>query len=506
MNRRDFIKFSVAAAATAAFVRDNYAAPTRALPDATARKLPRWRGFNLLEKFNVGKHGAFLESDFAWMAEWGFDFARLPMDYRCWAKTPEAEFNEQTLKEIDQAVEFGKQYGVHVWLNFHRAPGYTVARPAEPRDLWSDEGIQALCAKHWATFARRYKGIPNSRLAFNLFNEPKKMAPSVYRNVCGKMAAAIRAEDPTRLIVADGIEWGAKPVPELIDLTIAQATRGYAPGHLTHYKASWAGGEKYPPPAWPRPLAIGMLYAPGKKELCKPLVIEGPFPAAGELRLRVMTVSQRAVLVVAADGREIFRKEFVCGSGGGEWKTSVYKQEWKIYQNLYDRDYAMSVPAGTKQIQLSLTGGDWMQISEIGFTPSTSGAHEAMLGLTNEYGKAPTPIRYAPDDRSSPFKTPKMEDRQWLRETMIEPWKKLEAQGVGVMVGEWGSYSYTPHDVTLRWMRDCLTNWKEAGWGWALWNFRGSFGILDSQRNDIAYENFNGHQLDRKMLDLLREF
>jgi endoglucanase len=74
------------------------------------------------------------------------------------------------------------------------------------------------------------------------------------------------------------------------------------------------------------------------------------------------------------------------------------------------------------------------------------------------------------------------------------------------MVGEWGSFSYTPHDVTLRWMRDCLTNWKKAGFGWALWNFRGSFGILDSNRKDVAYEDFQGHKLDRKMLDLLRAF
>jgi endoglucanase len=47
-------------------------------------------------------------------------------------------------------------------------------------------------------------------------------------------------------------------------------------------------------------------------------------------------------------------------------------------------------------------------------------------------------------------------------------------------------------------------NWKEAGWGWALWNFRGSFGILDSGRSDTAYEDFRGRKLDRKLLDLLR--
>jgi endoglucanase len=42
--------------------------------------------------------------------------------------------------------------------------------------------------------------------------------------------------------------------------------------------------------------------------------------------------------------------------------------------------------------------------------------------------------------------------------------------------------------------------------GWALWNFCGSFGILDSERADVLYEDFHGHKLDRKLLALLQEF
>jgi len=45
---------------------------------------------------------------------------------------------------------------------------------------------------------------------------------------------------------------------------------------------------------------------------------------------------------------------------------------------------------------------------------------------------------------------------------------------------------------------------KHHGIGWALWNFRGNFGVLDSQRADVAYENWHGHQLDRKLLTLLQ--
>lgn len=95
-------------------------------------------------------------------------------------------------------------------------------------------------------------------------------------------------------------------------------------------------------------------------------------------------------------------------------------------------------------------------------------------------------------------------DKEWMRREFIEPWKQLESQGVGVFVGEWGAYNKTPHEVVLSWMKDHLELWKEAGWGWVLWNFRGDFGVLDSKREDVAYEDFQGHQLDRKMLELLQ--
>ena len=60
--------------------------------------------------------------------------------------------------------------------------------------------------------------------------------------------------------------------------------------------------------------------------------------------------------------------------------------------------------------------------------------------------------------------------------------------------------------MALRWLEDVLRNYREAGWGWALWNFRGSFGILDSERADVEYEDFHGHKLDRRMLELLLKY
>ena len=119
------------------------------LPEPSPRSLPRWRGFNLLERFTYRKDPQpFREEDFRLIAELGFNFVRLPMDYRFWIRGNDWEqIDDEALKAIDQAVTYGRKYGIHVCLNFHRAPGWTVARPAGPRNPWGGAGAPAARAR-----------------------------------------------------------------------------------------------------------------------------------------------------------------------------------------------------------------------------------------------------------------------------------------------------------------------------------------------------------------------
>jgi len=187
----------------------------------------------------------------------------------------------------------------------------------------------------------------------------------VYVRVVKRLVEAIRAEDGQRLIIADGLRWGTVPVAGLVELGVAQSTRGYQPMPLTHYGARWIqGSERWSPPTWPL--------------------------------------------------------------------LQVHKKD-----------------DGTEQREV------W--------------------------------------------------DRERLRRENIEPWRRLQQKGVGVHVGEFGCSNGTPHTVALAWMKDQLELWREAGWGWALWNLVGPFGVLDSGRGDVPYENYQGHKLDRKLLEMLRE-
>jgi endoglucanase len=94
-------------------------------------------------------------------------------------------------------------------------------------------------------------------------------------------------------------------------------------------------------------------------------------------------------------------------------------------------------------------------------------------------------------------------DRTSLEE-FYAPWGDLVKIGIGVHGGEAGGWIKTPHDTFLRWMCDVLDIWKGYNIGWGLWNFRGAFGVMDSGREDVVYEDYKGHKLDRKLMDLLQ--
>jgi aryl-phospho-beta-D-glucosidase BglC (GH1 family) len=474
---------------------------------ATPQKLPRWRGFNLLEKFHKEwSNKPFVEDDFKWIHELGFNFVRLPMDYRIWIKNDDwTQFNEDALREIDQAVEWGGKYGIHVCLNFHRAPGYSVAQPPEKTNLWTDPEAQRVFALHWATFAKRYKGIPPERLSFDLVNEPPDIDPAVHAKVMTQVVEAIRKEDPKRLIIVDGRSYGTIPCTELVGLGVAQATRGYSPIPISHYRASWMpGSDTWPMPTWPLRYLPAYLYGPSKPDIAGPMEFVGAFQKPMTVRVHVAVVSGFARVVAKADGVTVWDKSLTSGPGEGEWKEVVFKPQWNVYQNIFDKDYTFDVPASTRVLQLQTVEGDWLRLTEIGFTPK--GGTEQVLGLFDTWGKKPEHVDVRARGDAWRFNCESVWDRNRLKTENIEPWKALQAQGVGVMVGEWGAYNKTPHDVVLRWAEDSLKNWKAAGWGWAMWNFRGTIGILDSERSDVQYEDWHGHKLDRQLLELLQRY
>ncbi|TVQ00335.1 MAG: glycosyl hydrolase family 5 [Balneolaceae bacterium] len=342
--------------------------------------LPHWKGFNLLDFFSPDPQRPrppSKEDYFKWMADWGFDFVRIPMAYPYYVEfdrsrniTPDEVYNisEEMVERIERLVAMAHKYNLHVSLNLHRAPGYCInAGFHEPYNLWLDEEAQKAFNYHWEFWARRYKEISADKISFDLVNEPamrddpndqhspvRAIPGEVYRNVAKAARDAIQSANPSHLVIAGGNNVGTTVVPELLDLGIAKSNRGYFPAQISHYRAPWAFADidALPEPKWP-------------------------------------------------------------GQVGNRYFSRALLEE-----------------------------------------------------------------HYA-------------------------PWIEIVKQGVGVHCGELGCFNQTPHDVFLAWFSDTLDILTENGIGYGLWEFRGSFGILDSGRADVDYEDWYGYKLDRKLLDLL---
>jgi endoglucanase len=366
--------------------RRHFLAAVLAAPAASAKlnpqnAIPRWRGFNLLDLFQAlpkdpdARTPYVSEDECRWIRDWGFNFVRVPLDYwfwidSDWRKTrrlrPDDAFSisEAALDPVDRIVEYGQKYGLHVSLNFHRAPGYCINNPErEPFSLWSDPRAEEAFTYHWQYFARRYQGISNYSLSFNLLNEapgPRDgyMSREDYARVMLRATNAIRGVSPGRTILIDGLSVGNQVVDEMVFAGVAQSVHAYSPSGVSHYRAAWVDRKlDFPEPTWP---------------LMNP---DGSF----------------------------------------------------------------------------------------------------------KYSRANLEAHYA-------------------------PWGELVKKGIGVHCGEAGCYNKTPHPVLLAWMTDVLDILQGYGIGWALWNFRGPFGMLDSGRADADYQDWYGHKLDRKLLALLQRY
>jgi hypothetical protein len=79
-----------------------------------------------------------------------------------------------------------------------------------------------------------------------------------------------------------------------------------------------------------------------------------------------------------------------------------------------------------------------------------------------------------------------------------------KAENIPVMIQEFGVYNKTPHDVTLSFLNDVVSVFKQNHVGYAMWNMIGSMGIINSERTDMTYEPYRGKQLDREMTTILQ--
>src|SRR5205814_7800397 len=116
-----------------------------------------------------------------WMRDYRFDFVIIPNAYHYYLDidqsrniTPKKTYklDERAIEKIDRLISLAHQYGMHVSLNLHRAPGYCVnAGFHEPFNLWRDQAGQDAFNFYWAMSAKRYKNTSSKKISVKLVKE-----------------------------------------------------------------------------------------------------------------------------------------------------------------------------------------------------------------------------------------------------------------------------------------------------------------------------------------------
>jgi aryl-phospho-beta-D-glucosidase BglC (GH1 family) len=462
------------------------------------------KGFNLLGKFDVSwTNNGYSEEEFILINQLGFNFVRLPVDYRTYTSPGDwYDFIESEIEEIDDAIDWGGQYDVHVCINLHRAPGYCVNPATLPvsqqLDLWTNPEAQQAFVDHWGYFANRYKDIAPEVLSFNLVNEPSNVNEAAYLAVMMKAIDTIHSITPGRIVFVDGLNYARDLIPALKDVpNVAQSMHCYDPFGITHYKAEWVNGSSdMPVPRWPMLPISNYLYGPWKSEYKSSLVVEGNFPAGTEITVNVRQVSIESNLAIKAGTQTILSKKFVCGADTGNDFSKVLLTEWG-YQNISNKDFSVQTTTDAVKISIENTSGDWMTINSFSF--KIDGILCTFIPADDTWGKKQATYKLDAGGKITAADGGEI--------PLFESYRKnidiAKANNIAFMVQEFGVYNKTPHAVTIAFLTDLAAFFRANNIGWALWNFTGSFGILDSDRSDCDYESFEGHELDRDMLDAL---
>ena len=116
--------------------------------------------------------------------------------------------NETRLKELDQIIAWCMEQDIHVDLRgweiqgFKDSDEFNKCREKQEKSL-TNKGVMAEFAQFWGMLARRYAGISNRDLSFNLLVEPSYKNDKAYVKYMKPVIDAIREATPDRVIIAD---------------------------------------------------------------------------------------------------------------------------------------------------------------------------------------------------------------------------------------------------------------------------------------------------------------
>ncbi len=174
--------------------------------------------------------------DFKNIASAGFNTIRLPVRWSSrTGKKPPYAIDTAFMKRVKQVVGDARAAGLNVILNSH----HFEELHKDP----SDANIARLAAM-WAQIAEEFKDQDESKLWFEIENEPHdKFNDSNLLKVLSPALAEIRKTNPTRAVIIGGEFWSGinslKTLKLPDDPNIVPTFHYYDPFNFTHQGATW---------------------------------------------------------------------------------------------------------------------------------------------------------------------------------------------------------------------------------------------------------------------------
>lgn len=105
------------------------------------------------------------------------------------------------------------------------------------------------------------------------------------------------------------------------------------------------------------------LYGKSKLDMKRPPEFKLNYQSDGGFSVHVGEVSDFGVIKIYLDGNLALEKPLPLGEGDGEWEKSTWKEELKMYQGVYNKQYSINVPPGNHTIRVENDGQDWIKIT-----------------------------------------------------------------------------------------------------------------------------------------------
>lgn len=321
------------------------------------------------------------ERDFDILKSFGFNLVRLPMNYRLMEDDRKPfHLKANAWKWIDRAVDLSERHGLYILLDMHGAQGGQNQEDhsghSGQNKLKDNLEDQRRLAWLWGEIAKRYKNRA-AVVAYDPFNEPYGMPKAAQVSVFKQCYAAIRKNDPEKVIYAPG------NYDDFDHYGDPKANGWHNVGFQMHYYPGMFGGG-------PPTVQTHVKHIDSMKELAKRVkALNVPF-----------IVGEWNVVFDTAGGAEMMRRYFDLYNGFGwaatMWSYKVYGPEGGVQAETWG-DVVNANP--TKELDFSSASKEEIERYFRHFATDPLAINEKLRRALTDSNFKPGPLPPAPPKR-----------------------------------------------------------------------------------------------------------